>query len=66
MTEEVSAVELKRSEVKIQISHIEEKAFEDFNVSLQEMLNQYDGKVDEEAVTEELNQLKEKSPNSGM
>ena len=40
MTEEVSAVELKRSEVKIQISHIEEKAFEDFNVSLQEMLNQ--------------------------
>jgi chromosome segregation protein len=60
MTEEVSAVELKRSEVKIQISHIEEKAFEDFNVSLQEMLNQYDGEVDEEAVTEELNQLKEK------
>jgi len=60
MTEEVSAVDLKRSEVKIQISHIEEKAFEDFNVSLQEMLNQYDGEVDEEAVTEELNQLKEK------
>lgn len=60
MTEQVSAVELKRSEVKIQISHIEEKAFEDFNVSLQEMLNQYDGEVDEEAVTEELNQLKEK------
>ena len=60
MTEQVSAVELKRSEVKIQISHIEEKAFEDFNVSLQEMLNQYNGEVDEEAVTEELNQLKEK------
>jgi chromosome segregation protein len=60
MTEQVSAVELKRSEVKIQISHIEEKAFEDFNVSLQEMLSQYDGEVDEEAVTEELNQLKEK------
>ena len=60
MTEEVSAVDLKRSEVKIQISHIEEKAFEDFNVSLQEMLNQYDGEVDEEAVTEELNHLKEK------
>jgi len=60
MTEEVSAVELKRSEVKIQISHIEEKAFEDFNVSLQEMLSQYDGEVDEEAVTGELNQLKEK------
>jgi chromosome segregation protein len=60
ITEEVSAVELKRSEVKIQISHIEEKAFEDFNVSLQEMLNQYDGEVDEEAVTGELNQLKEK------
>ncbi len=60
MTEEVSAVELKRSEVKIQISHIEEKVFEDFNVSLQEMLNQYDGEVDEEAVTGELNELKEK------
>ena len=60
MTEQVSAVELRRSEVKIQISHIEEKAFEDFNVSLQEMLSQYDGEVDEEAVTEELNQLKEK------
>lgn len=60
MTEEISAVDLKRSEVKIQISHIEEKAFEDFNVSLQEMLNQYDGQVDEDAVTEELNQLKEK------
>ena len=60
MTEEVSAVELKRSEVKIQMSHIEEKAFEDFNVSLQEMLNQYEGEVDEEAVTGELNELKEK------
>ncbi len=60
LTEEVSAVELKRSEVKIQMSHIEEKAFEDFNVSLQEMLNQYDGEVDEEAVTEELNELKAK------
>jgi chromosome segregation protein len=60
LTEEVSAVDLKRSEVKIQISHIEEKAFEDFNVSLQEMLNQYDGEVDEETVTEELNQLKAK------
>ena len=60
MTEAVSAVDLKRSEVKIQISHIEEKAFEDFNVSLQEMLNQYEGEVDEEAVSEELSQLKEK------
>jgi len=60
MTEEVSAVDLKRSEVKIQISHIEEKAFEDFNVSLQEMLNQYDGEVDEETASEELRQLKEK------
>ena len=60
MTEAVSAVDLKRSEVKIQISHIEEKAFEDFNVSLQEMLNQYEGEVDEEAVSEELRLLKEK------
>jgi chromosome segregation protein len=60
ITEEVSAVDLKRSEVKIQISHIEEKAFEDFNVSLQEMLNQYDGEVDEETASEELRQLKEK------
>jgi len=60
MTEAVSAVDLKRSEVKIQISHIEEKAFEDFNVSLQEMLSQYDGEVDEETVSEELTQLKEK------
>ncbi|MCH6578851.1 MAG: chromosome segregation protein SMC [Nitrospinae bacterium] len=60
LTEELSSVELKRSEVKIQISHIEEKAFEDFNVSLPEMLNQYGGEVDEEAVAEELNQLKEK------
>ena len=60
MTEAVSAVELKRSEVKIQMSHIEEKAFEDFNVSLQEMLNQYEVEVDEEAVTAELNELKEK------
>jgi chromosome segregation protein len=60
ITEEVSAVDLKRSEVKIQISHIEEKAFEDFNVSLQEMLNQYDGEVDVETASEELKQLKEK------
>jgi len=60
ITEEVSAVDLKRSEVKIQISHIEEKAFEDFNVSLQEMLNQYDGEVDVETASEELRQLKEK------
>jgi chromosome segregation protein len=60
MTEELSAVELKRSEVKIQITHIEEKAFEDFNVSLQEMLSQYDGEVDEEAVTGELTELKDK------
>ena len=60
LTEEISKVELKRSELKIQISHIEEKAFEDFGVSVEEMLSSYTDEVDEQETAGELAEFKEK------
>ncbi|NIQ00712.1 MAG: chromosome segregation protein SMC, partial [Nitrospinaceae bacterium] len=60
ITEEISGVELKRSEVKIQISHLEERAWEDFNVRLQEIQAPTPDEFDEAEVTAELSDLKEK------
>ncbi len=65
ITEEISKVELKRSETRMQVSHIEEKAWEDFNVSLDEMLNSYNGEIDEEEVSEQLSGLKDKVAKMG-
>ncbi|MCH8209394.1 MAG: chromosome segregation protein SMC, partial [Nitrospinae bacterium] len=58
--EEISRIELKQSELKIQVSHIEEKAFEDFNVSRDELLRTYTGEVDERETADELAAFKEK------
>ena len=60
ITEEISRTELRQSELTIQIAHIEERAFEDFNVASAEILNNYADAVDEEKSGEELAHLKEK------
>ena len=65
ITEELSRIELKRSETRMQITHIEEKAWEDFNLSLEELLNAYDGEIDEEEVSESLSGLKDKIAKMG-
>jgi len=60
ISEEISQIELKRSETRIQISHIEEKAWEDFNVSVDEILRRYEGDIDENETSERLAELKDK------
>ncbi len=42
------------------MTHVEERAWEDFNVSLQEMLKHYSGDIDEEEVAGQVAALKEK------
>jgi len=61
----LSALDLKRSEIKIQSSHLAEQAFEDFNVSVEEMCSLYDGAVDEAETEEALRTLKEKIAKMG-
>lgn len=56
----LSKLELKQSEIKIQSAHLEEQAYEDFNVTLEEMLAQYAGNVDEAETADTLRDLKEK------
>ncbi|MFQ5671706.1 MAG: chromosome segregation protein SMC [Nitrospinales bacterium] len=65
LTEALSKLDLKRSEIKIQSSHLAEQAFEDFNVSVKEMLSLYDGEVDEAETEEALRTLKDKIAKMG-
>lgn len=65
VTESVSKLELKRSEIKIQTAHLEERAYEDFNITLQEMLDRYQGEVEEKATEESLRDLKDKVARMG-
>ena len=60
IAEEISRRELRQSELKIQTAHIEERAFEDFNVTAEEILNTHAGAVEEDQAGEELAGLKEK------
>ncbi len=61
LSELISQLDLKRSELKIQCAHLGEKAFDDFNVTLDEMLDRYREPVEEEAEMEEqIRVLKDK------
>ncbi len=60
LTEAISKNELKSSELNLQISHIEERAWEDFNVTVDDILHTSEGDVDEEEVAEKLAALKDK------
>ena len=44
----------------MQMAHVEERAWEDFSVSLEEMLKHYSDDVVEEEVAEQVGELKEK------
>ena len=60
LTETISKVELKQSEIKIQLTHIEERTFEDFNVTLIELLNRPAEEFDVQEVEQATRELKEK------
>ncbi len=60
LTETISKIELKQSEIKIQLAHIEERTFEDFNVTLTELLNRPDEEFDVQEVEQATRELKEK------
>ena len=60
LTETVAKTELKRSEIKIQLSHIEERTFEDFNVSLPELMNRPPEEFNVKEVEQAVRELKDK------
>lgn len=60
LTELISKVELKKSEINIQIVHIEERAFEDFNVSRNELINHPTEEFDVQEAEQTTRDLKEK------
>ncbi len=64
--EVLSRHELRRSEIKIQSAHFQEQAFNDFNVTLEEILENYNEKIDDEAEIEEhLRELRRKIERMG-
>ncbi len=65
LTETISKIELKRSEIKIQTAHLEERAYEDFNVARDEMMQAYDESIDEKEVEEQVRILKGKVAKMG-
>ncbi len=65
LTESISKVELKRSELKIQTTHLEEKAYDDFNATREEMMRAYDETIDVEEVEERVAELKGKVAKMG-
>jgi chromosome segregation protein len=60
LTETISKIELKQSEIKIQLAHIEDRTFEDFNVTLPELLNRPPEEFDAQEVEQKTRELKEK------
>lgn len=60
LTEGISKVEVKRSEIRIQLVHIEERAFEDFNVTLPELRNCPPEEFDVQEVDQAVRELKQK------
>jgi len=60
LTETISKIELKQSEIKMQLTHIEERTFEDFNVTLPELLNRPPEEFDVQEVEQKTRELKEK------
>ena len=60
LTESLSKIEVKQSETKIQMAHLEEKAYDDFNATLQEMQAAFDPEVDPGPADERVRELKDK------
>ncbi len=65
LTESISKIELKRSELKIQTTHLEEKAYDDFNATREEMMRAYDEAVDVQEAGEQVADLKGKVAKMG-
>ncbi len=65
-SEVLSQHELRRSEIRIQSAHIQEQAFNDFNATVEEVLENYNEKIDDEAEIEEyLRELRRKTERMG-
>ena len=60
LTETISKIEVKQSEIKIQLAHIEDRTFEDFNVTLAELVNRPAEEFDVQEVEQKTRELKEK------
>lgn len=60
ITETLSQIEIKRSENHLQIAHLEERAYEDFNATREELQSAYDETIDESKTDEQVKELKEK------
>ena len=60
ITETLSQIEIKRSENRLQIVHLEERAYEDFNATREELNSAYDETINEHETDEQVKELKEK------
>ena len=61
VVEALSQVELKRSEIRMESSYLQEQAYNDYNLNSGELLSQYDGNnLDQEETTVMIQELKEK------
>tara|TARA_Y100001960_G_scaffold308693_1_gene366327 strand:- start:548 stop:2509 length:1962 start_codon:yes stop_codon:yes gene_type:complete len=60
ITETLSEIEIKRSETRLQNAHIEERAYEDFNATREELYAAYDENIVENEIEEVVKELKEK------
>ncbi|PIQ97175.1 MAG: chromosome segregation protein SMC, partial [Nitrospinae bacterium CG11_big_fil_rev_8_21_14_0_20_56_8] len=59
LTEAMSRVELRRSEIKLQITHLEERAFEEFNVILADVIAACANELNEEETREAEERVRE-------
>ena len=60
ITETLSQIEIKRSETRLQNAHIEERAYEDFNATREELYAAYDENINENEIEEAVKELKVK------
>ena len=60
ITEALSQIEVKRSENRLQVVHLEERAYEDFNATREELKSAYDETINEGETDEQVKELKEK------
>ncbi len=60
ITETLSQIEVKRSENRMEITHMEERAYEDFNATREELQSSYDENINESETDEQIKELKEK------
>ena len=56
----MSQTEIKRSENRLQIAHLEERTYEDFNATREELNSAYDKTINESETDEQVKELKGK------